>query len=68
MLLKSLKMKDFRQFNGEQKIEFSADKDQNVTIIMGENGAGKTTFAQAFRWCFYGNTILDGVLWFRKCV
>lgn len=62
MLLKSLKMKDFRQFNGEQKIEFSVDKDQNVTIIMGENGAGKTTFAQAFKWCFYGNTILDGVL------
>lgn len=62
MLLKSLKMKDFRQFNGEQEIVFSADKDQNVTIIMGENGAGKTTFAQAFKWCFYGNTILDGVL------
>lgn len=62
MLLKSLKLKDFRQFNGEQKIEFSADKQQNVTIIMGKNGAGKTTFSQAFSWCFYGKSILSGVL------
>ena len=62
MLLKSIKLKDFRQFNGEQEINFSTDKTKNVTIIMGENGSGKTTFAQAFRWCLYGNTILDGVL------
>ena len=62
MLLKSLKLKDFRQFNGEQRIDFSPDKQKNVTIIMGKNGAGKTTFAQAFSWCFYGKSILNGVL------
>lgn len=60
MLLKSIKLKDFRQFNGEQKIEFSTDKEKNVTIIIGQNGAGKTTFAEAFKWCFYGETSLDG--------
>lgn len=62
MLLKSIKLKDFRQFNGEQIISFSTDPDKNVTIIMGENGSGKTTFAQAFRWCLYGSTILTGTL------
>lgn len=62
MLLKSIKLKDFRQFNGVQEIQFSVDKQKNVTIIIGQNGAGKTTFAQAFKWCFYGKTILDGIL------
>ena len=56
MLLKSLKLKDFRQFKGEQQITFSTDPDRNVTVIMGENGAGKTTLAQAFTWCLYGDT------------
>ena len=56
MLLKSLRLKDFRQFKGEQHITFSTDPHRNVTVIMGENGAGKTTLAQAFTWCLYGDT------------
>ncbi len=56
MLLKKITLNDFRQFKGSQTIEFSTDKDKNVTIILGENGAGKTTFAQAFKWCLYGIT------------
>ena len=56
MLLKSLKLKDFRQFNGEQYISFASNESKNVTIVMGENGSGKTSFAQAFRWCLYGET------------
>lgn len=56
MLLKSIKVKDFRQFKGEQYVSFSVDPERNVTIIQGDNGAGKTSFAQAFRWCLYGET------------
>lgn len=56
MLLKSLKLKDFRQFNGEQYISFASNESKNVTIVMGENASGKTSFAQAFRWCLYGET------------
>jgi len=59
MLLKSLKLKDFRQFKGEQFIEFATDEEKNVTIILGENGSGKTSFAQAFTWCLYGKTDFD---------
>lgn len=55
MLLKSLKLSNFRQFRNEE-INFSVDKERNVTIIIGENGTGKTTFAQAFFWCLYGET------------
>lgn len=56
MLLKSISVTDFRQFKGEQTVNFSTSSDKNVTVIMGENGAGKTTFAQAFMWCLYGET------------
>ena len=59
MLLKSLKLKDFRQFKGEQLIEFATDSRKNVTIILGENGSGKTSLAQAFTWCLYGKTDFD---------
>ncbi len=55
MLLQSIKLENFRQFVAEH-IDFSTDKDQNVTLIIGENGTGKTTFAQAFFWCLYGET------------
>lgn len=56
MLLKRICLVDFRQFVGKQEIEFSVDPEKNVTVIMGENGSGKTTFAQAFTWCMYGKT------------
>ena len=66
MLLKSLHMKNFRQFIDET-IAFSDDLDRNVTIIMGDNGSGKTTIAQAFSWCLYCSTDFnDNILINRK--
>jgi len=59
MLLRKMKLHNFRQFKGEQNIEFATDAEKNVTIIMGENGSGKTTLAQAFTWCLYGDTDFD---------
>lgn len=56
MLLESIKLENFRQFINEF-IDFAQGNDgKNVTIIIGENGTGKTTFAQAFFWCLYGET------------
>lgn len=63
MLLKHIKLKDFRQFKGEQSpILFSTNPHKNVTVIMGENGSGKTTLAQAFTWCLYGQTDFEDTL------
>lgn len=56
MLLQSIKLENFRQFRNET-IDFAdGNNGKNVTIIIGENGTGKTTFAQAFFWCLYGET------------
>lgn len=56
MLLESIKLENFRQFRNES-IDFAQGQNgKNVTIIIGENGTGKTTFAQAFFWCMYGET------------
>lgn len=68
MLLKSMKLTNFRQFKETQSIEFSTDSEKNVTIIMGENGSGKTTLAQAFTWCLYGDTDFDDKVVLNKAV
>lgn len=59
MLIKLLRMENFRQFKGTTRVEFSCDTDKNVTIILGNNTFGKTTLLQAFSWCFYGSVTFD---------
>lgn len=53
MLLKSIKLQNFRQFIANE-IVFSTDKDKNVTFLLANNSAGKTTLANAFTWCLFG--------------
>jgi len=59
MLLKTLRMSNFRQYKGETKVSFACDNEKNVTIILGDNTFGKTTLLQAFNWCFYEVVVLD---------
>ena len=56
MQIKSIHLKDFRQFYGEQKIEFATDEVKNVTLIHAENGVGKTTLLNSILWTFFGKT------------
>lgn len=68
MLLESIKLQNFRQFRNET-IDFAKGEDgKNVTIIVGENGTGKTTFAQAFFWCMYGETEFSDKIILNKVV
>lgn len=55
MKIRYIELKNFRQIKNA-KLEFSTDDIKNVTIVMGNNGTGKTTLAQAFTWCLYGET------------
>ena len=59
MKILSLKMKNFRQFHGDQKIEFSTDENKNITLIHAENGVGKTALLNAIKWCFFEETTLN---------
>lgn len=54
MIIKKLTLHNFRQFKDTQTLIFSQDKQQNITLILGDNTSGKTTLLQAFMWCFYG--------------
>lgn len=57
MILQKLSMKNFRQFKGEQQIEFASENrvnGKNVTVIFGENGRGKTGIFRAIMFCLYG--------------
>lgn len=60
MLLKKIVLKNFRQYKGEQVVEFSTDPSRNVTLILGQNTSGKTTFIQAFRWVLYEDSDFTG--------
>jgi len=59
MLLKSVSYKDFRPFKGNQTIDLTPDKeneDATVTVIIGNNTFGKSTFVLSFIWCLYGES------------
>lgn len=60
MLLKEITLKNFRQYKGEQNVKFSTDPDKNVTVLLGDNTGGKTTFVQAFRWVLYEDSNFTG--------
>ena len=60
MKLKSIELNNFKCFYGSQIIDFSLDTESNVTVIHGENGHGKTTLLNAFKWVFYGKTDFEG--------
>lgn len=59
MILDNLVMKDFRQFQGIQKIQFAAENSNNVTVIFGENGRGKTGLFRAVMFALYGERRLS---------
>ena len=54
MRLNGLRLKNFRQFYGETpKLEMTPVGGNNVTVIHGSNGAGKTALLNAFTWALY---------------
>lgn len=60
MKLIELTMVNFRQFFGEQTLEFAhSDAARNITLIHGYNGSGKTALLNAFVWGLYGRTTPD---------
>lgn len=48
MRLKKLVIKNFRSYYGENEFDFN----DGLTLIIGDNGDGKTTFFEALEWLF----------------
>ena len=59
MIINKLELYNFRQYVGYQSVDFSTDKDKNVTVLIGINTSGKTTIVRAFEWCLYGKNGFD---------
>jgi DNA sulfur modification protein DndD len=52
--ISSIELTNFRQYIGTQEIDFRIDDTQNVAVICGANGAGKSNLLNALTWCLYG--------------
>ena len=48
----SIRLENYRQYYGSQKVEF-LNRDDGFSVIVGENGAGKSNLLNAINWCFY---------------
>ena len=48
MILKRMNIRNFRSYYGDNTFEFSP----GLTLIIGDNGDGKTTFFEALEWLF----------------
>lgn len=62
MILQKLTMANFRQFKGVQQIEFACSDgldSNNVTVVFGENGRGKTGVFRAIMFCLFGDRRLS---------
>lgn len=54
MIIRNIKISNFRSYHGLTNIDFSIDTNKNITLISGKNGFGKTSFLTALIWGFYG--------------
>lgn len=59
MKLQSIGLTNFRQFPGVQTFDLASDAIKPVSLLFGANGAGKTTFLNAFTWALYGTMSED---------
>lgn len=65
MIIKELIIKNFRSYYGECKFDFS----NGLTLIIGDNGDGKSTFFEALKWLLdtsKENASIDNVSEMRK--
>src|SRR3972149_8103729 len=52
-------MKNFGPFVGNHEMSFSYGDKNNVNVIFGNTGTGKSSLFDALRWCLYGNNSLS---------
>jgi DNA sulfur modification protein DndD len=59
MKIHKINLSDFRIYKGENIISFKPNSEQNISLIAGRNGYGKTTFLTSLIWVFYGKMMSE---------
>ncbi|CAM1374632.1 DNA sulfur modification protein DndD [Tenacibaculum xiamenense] len=59
MIIKSIELDNFRIYKGKNLIDLSVSDNENIIIVSGKNGFGKTTFLMSLVWCLYGRQMSD---------
>jgi DNA sulfur modification protein DndD len=54
MFIKEIELNNFRIYKGTNRIELLPNEAQNIVVVSGKNGFGKTTFLMSLVWCLYG--------------
>lgn len=57
MKLSNIEINNFRQYYNAVNIDLSTNSDQNIVVIGGRNGYGKTNLLLSIVWCLYGDKI-----------
>lgn len=57
MKISKIILDNFRQYYGMVEIDLQTQDNQNIVLIGGKNGFGKTNFLISIVWCLYGEKI-----------
>jgi len=57
MKFSNIEINNFRQYYNAVNIDLTTNSDQNIIVIGGKNGYGKTNFLLSIVWCLYGEKI-----------
>ncbi len=51
-----MELNNWRSFRGRHQFNFATEKRRNVSVLVGQNGAGKTALLNAFTWVLFEET------------
>jgi DNA sulfur modification protein DndD len=57
MKINTITLNQFRQYYGSNSINLETNPEQNIILIGGQTGYGKTNFLVSLVWCLYGENI-----------
>lgn len=66
MKISNITLHNFRIYKGLNNVSFLPFNNQNVSLVAGKNGFGKTTFLTSLIWVFYGKLMTQVESKYRK--
>lgn len=59
MIIESIRLRNFGLYKGDHTIDLTPKDDQNVILISGQNGVGKSTLQEALHLCLHSSLAID---------